>query len=147
MYTSAPGHAQRPIQDFRLHNHENAPQRLQHLMGERGALLVLTSDIWDLSSVRYVLWLQRSCYKLALNGIQSAVIVPAQPYEINGFYMSIPRAIPFPLLADPDREVYDFFGGKEGFVLVSPSREVRKQWTPTDGSAPRIRDILRVAGA
>jgi peroxiredoxin len=147
MYSSAPGHAPNLIQDFRLHNHENAPQRLQHLMGEKGVLLVLTSDIWNMSSIRYVLWLQNSSYKLALNGIECAVIVPAQPYEISGFYMSIPRTIPFPLLADPNREVYDYFGGKEGFVLVGRDREVRKQWTPSDRSTPRIRDILRVAGA
>ncbi len=147
MYSSAPAHAPSIIPDFRLHNHENVPQRLQHLMGEKGVLLVLTSDIWDLSSVRYVLWLQRSSYKLSLNGIQSAVIVPAQPYEINGFYMSIPRAIPFPLLADPNGEVYEAFGSKEGFVLVGRDRKMRKQWAPLDRSTPRIRDILRYTGA
>jgi len=145
MYSSAPAHSPSHIEDFRLHNHENAPQRLKHVMGEKGLLLVMTSDIWNLSSVRYVLWLQNNSYKLALNGIEAAVIVPAQPYEINGFYMSIPRAIPFPMLADPNREVYDHFGGKEGFVLIGRDRAVRKQWTPNDGSTPRVRDILRVA--
>src|SRR5690606_86846 len=106
--------------NFELKNHENIPHRLDMLMGEKGILLGFTGDVWDVSCVRYVLWLQRQAFKLSTQGINCALIVPNQPYELNGFFMSIPRNIPFPLLADPMLDVYENIGmEKAGYMLLN----------------------------
>ncbi|MEO1646346.1 MAG: hypothetical protein AAFR67_14230, partial [Chloroflexota bacterium] len=90
-----------PANNFILHNHDNMAHELDMMMGENGILLGFTGDVWNVSCVRYVLWLQRQAFKLSTKGVSSALIVPNRPYELNGFFMSIPREIPFPLLADP----------------------------------------------
>jgi hypothetical protein len=92
--------------DFVLNNHENISHRLSMMMGEKGILLGFTGDVWDLNCVRYVLWTQRQSFKLSSFGVNTALVVPNHCYELNGFFMSIPRDINFPLLADPAYKVY-----------------------------------------
>lgn len=133
------------IDDFRLYNHENIAYSLSHLMGERGILLGFSGDIWSLDSMRHVRWLQKRSYKLALRDIGAAIIVPTETYEISGFYMSNPNPIPFPLLADPERRVYDLFGLEAGFVLLDAQRHMRKSWSLRKGHTPSLREITSYA--
>ena len=117
------------IQNFALKDHEKTVQELEMMMGERGILLGFAGDVWDVSCVRYVLWLQRQNFKLSAQGINCAMIVPNQTYELNSFYHSIPRDISFPVLADSLGAVYDDFGMEEaGYVLLNRNGEVLKRW-------------------
>lgn len=132
--------------DFSLQNHQGKRFNLSGLMGEVGMLLGFCGDIWDLASVRHVLWLQRQSTKLASRGINSAIIVPNYPHDLNGFYISIPRDILFPLLADPSQKVYDSFGiDDSGFVFIDANGLIRKRWMLVEGAVPQIRDILMSA--
>ncbi|MGJ3240757.1 MAG: redoxin domain-containing protein [Anaerolineae bacterium] len=117
------------IPPFELKDHEGVAYHLDMLMGERGTLLGFTGDVWEVSSVRYVLWLQRQHFKLASKGIQCALIIPNQPYELNGFYLSIPRKITFPLLADPNRDLYDAVGmDKSGYMAINDEGVELARW-------------------
>lgn len=131
------------IANFTLNNHNNRAHELNLMMGEQGILLGFTGDVWDVSCVRYVLWLQRQAFKLATYGVQSALVAPNRPYELNGFFMSIPREIQFPLLADPRREVYDSLGmDKPGFVLLGRDREVLGRWQVKDTGSLSLKSVL-----
>lgn len=133
--------------EFTLYNHDHIAYRLTNMMGSNGVLLVFCANIWDLSSVRNVLWLHRQLYKLTLHGLNAVVIVPNHAHELNGFYMSIPRTIPFPLLADPDYQVYQQYHIEQGgFVLVDSNREIRGVWQPKFGGVPNIEDIVNAIG-
>jgi peroxiredoxin len=133
--------------DFKVYDHENKAHHLANLMGANGLLLGFASDIWDLGCVRHVLWLQRQTYKLSLSGINSAIIMPNQPYELTGFYMSIPRKIGFPLLADPKNQA---FTGYEieypGFLYINGDGIVERKWFLRGDATPRLQDILQTAG-
>ena len=130
------------VQDFKLKNHDNVDHQLSMMMGERGILLGFTGDVWDVSCVRYVLWLQRRNFKLSAQGINCAMIVPNQSYELNGFYLSIPRDIKFPLLADPAGDVYNDFGMEQpGYVLLNHAGEVLQRWYIGDAMSMSMRNI------
>lgn len=132
------------VSDFELKNHDNISHRLSMMMGERGILLGFTDDVWHVSCVRYVLWLQRQSFKLATEGINSAIIVPNQTYELNGFFMSIPRIIPFPLLADPTAHIYhEFEMSRPGFMLISRDGEIQGRWYVDDTSSLSLSEILQ----
>lgn len=132
------------LENFQLLNHENVRYQLTNLMGESGILVGFSGDIWDLGSVRRVLWLQRQVYKLSMSGIMAAIVVPNETYELNGFYMSIPRMIPFPLLADPNREIHELCQIEfPGFVLLDRNRTVTRKWFLQSGATPRTRDIIQ----
>lgn len=131
------------ITSFTLNDHNNRSHELNFMMGEQGILLGFTGDVWDVSCVRYVLWLQRQAFKLATYGVHSALVAPNRPYELNGFFMSIPREIQFPLLADPRREVYDQLGmDNPGFVLLGRDREVLGRWQVKDTSSLSLKSVL-----
>lgn len=131
--------------DFELYNHENRCYRLANVMGENGALLGFCGDIWDLNSVRHVLWLQRQTYKLTVAGVQATFIVPNHAHDLNGFYMSIPRNIPFPLLADPDRQIYDAYQiDNPTFIYINRDKQVKNIFAISGGVTPRLRDIAPI---
>jgi peroxiredoxin len=129
--------------DFRLMNQENRAYNLAQVMGENGILLVFAGNIWDLGCIRNVLWLQRQTYKLSLHGINACVIVPNHTIDLSGFFMSIPRVIPFPMLADPDEQAYeDYDVQNTGFVMLDGDRQVRRVWHLSNGAVPQIRDVI-----
>jgi peroxiredoxin len=129
--------------DFTLNNHENISYRLSMMMGEKGILLAFTGDVWDLSCVRYALWMQRQCFKLASAGLNAALIIPNHTYELNGFFMSIPRGINAPLLADPKYQVYgDFDMALQGFVLLNREGDILNKWYITDTASLSARAVL-----
>lgn len=133
--------------NFRVYDHENRAIELGHLLGESGVLLGFASNIWDLSAVRHVLWLQRQSYKLSLAGVNCAMLMPNEPYELSGFYMSIPRQIAFPILADPNNQAFDAYEIEfPGFVLVNGDGIIEKKWFLKGDSTPRIREVLQLAG-
>ncbi len=132
------------IHDFELKNHENVSHCLNMIMGKRGVLLAFSGNAWDLSSVRYALWLQRQNFKLATSGIQCAMIVPNQTYDLTGFYLSIPNHIPFPLLADPTFVVYKEVSMKRaGYVLLNQERHILGRWYIDDIMSFSVQNILQ----
>jgi peroxiredoxin len=136
-----------PAPDFKVYDHANKAHRLANLMGENGLLMGFASDIWDLGCVRHVLWLQRQTYKLSLAGINSAILMPNQPYELTGFYMSIPRKIGFPLLADPDGTAFEAYEIEyPGFMFINGDGIVERKWFLRGDATPRLQDILQTAG-
>lgn len=129
--------------EFTLNNHENISYRLSMMMGEKGMLLAFTGDVWDLSCVRYALWMNRQCFKLAASGLNTAIIIPNHPYELNGFFMSIPRGITVPLLADPKYQVYgDFDMATQGFVLINREGDILNKWYITDTASLSARAVI-----
>lgn len=129
--------------NFELKNHENIPYHLENLMGEKGILLGFTGDVWQVRCVRYVLWLQRQSFKLSTQGINSALIVPNQTYELNGFFMSIPRNIPFPLLADPTHQVYNDLGmEKAGYMLLNREGDILGRWYINETASLSLKSVL-----
>lgn len=129
--------------EFVLNNHENISHRLSMLMGEKGILLGFTGDVWDLNCVRYALWMQRQSFKLASSGVNAALIIPNHSYELNGFFMSIPRGLNIPLLADPKFQAYgDFDMAMPGFVLLNREGEVLNKWYITDTSSLSLKSVL-----
>lgn len=134
------------VEDLKVRTHNNFDACLASQMGTNGLLLGFSGDLWELSSVRQVLWLHRQMYKLTLHGLGSAVIVPNEPYELNGFFMSIPREITFPLWADITNHVYDTLemNDRAGFVLLDTNMAVVRRWFTQD-SVPSVRDVIATA--
>ena len=134
------------VENFEFRNHNNKSHYLSSQMGKKGLLLGFSGNIWDLSSVRQVLWLHRQSYKLALHNLGTAVIVPNEPYELSGFFMSIPRDITFPLLSDNRHQAYDMLEMNErsGFVLLNAEYCVVRRWF-TDDIVPSVRDVIATA--
>ena len=129
--------------NFELKNHENIPYNFNMLKGERGILLGFTGDVWDVSCVRYVLWLQRQNFKLATQGLNCALIVPNQTYELNGFFMSIPRTISFPLLADPTQLLHNKVGmEKPGYMLLNQYGDIKGRWYINDTASLSLQSVL-----
>ena len=134
------------VNDFTLHTHNNKPIRLSSQIGDVGLLLGFSGDIWDLSSVRQVLWLHRQSYKLGLHGLGTVVVVPNQAHELHSFFLSIPREITFPLLADKNQATYTAFDMTQtsGFVLVNPDMCIVRRWLTHD-NVPSVRDVIATA--
>jgi peroxiredoxin len=129
--------------NFRLLNYENIAYNLAQVMGENGLVLIFAEDVWNLTCIRNVLWLQRQVYKLSLNGIKATVVVPNHTYDVSSFYMSIPRKILFPILADRDGKIYQAYGIEDaGFVVIDNHQQIRDMWTLKTGIVPHIGDIL-----
>ncbi|MEM9954659.1 MAG: hypothetical protein AAF846_23820 [Chloroflexota bacterium] len=129
--------------NFRLKNHENIAYELDMLHGENGLLIAFTDDVWEVSSVRYVLWMQRYNFRLAARGINCAMIVPNQPYQLNGFYLSIPRDITIPLLADPNQEVYQTLGMEQsGYLLLDNKHEIMHRWYLNGNASISLKSIM-----
>lgn len=133
--------------EFVLNNHENISHSLSMLMGENGILLGFTGDVWDLNCVRYALWMQRQSFKLAANGINTALIIPNHPYELNGFFMSIPRGLNVELLADPKFQTYgEFDMAMPGFVLLNRDGDIVNKWYITDTTSLSVKAVLASIG-
>jgi hypothetical protein len=129
--------------EFSLNNHENISYSLSTMVGYNGILLAFAGDVWDLSCVRYALWMHRQCFRLVTNGLHAAIIIPNHPYELNGFYMSIPRGIHVPLLADPKYQVYgDFDMAHQGFVLLNREGHILNKWYITDTASLSAKAVL-----
>lgn len=129
--------------NFELKNHQNVSYNLDMLRGEHGILLGFTGDVWDVSCVRYMLWLQRQNFKLAALGVNTALIAPNQTYELNGFFMSIPRTISFPLLADPTRSLFDEVEmEKPGYLLLGHDGDIKGRWYVNETASLSLRSVL-----
>lgn len=129
--------------NFELKNHQNVPYTMETIRGENGILLAFTGDVWDVSCVRYMLWLQRQNFKLAALGVNCALIAPNQTYELNGFFMSIPRVISFPLLADPTKSLFDEVGmEKPGYLLLGHDGDVKARWYVNETASLSFRSVV-----
>lgn len=131
------------VRNFELRNHQNMTHSLDEIMGKQGVLLSFSGDAWQVNSVRYALWLQRQNFKLAMNGIHCAMIVPNQTYNLTALYLSIPNAIPFPVLADPIFSVYKDVAMKQaGYVLLNQHRHILGRWYVDDIRSFSVETIL-----
>lgn len=129
--------------NFELKNHQNVSYNLETIRGENGILLAFTGDVWDVSCVRYMLWLQRQNFKLATMGVNCALIAPNQPYELNGFFMSIPREISFPLLANPTKSLFEEVSmEKPGYMLLGHDGDVKARWYVNDSASLSLRSVM-----
>lgn len=114
---------------FCLPSAEGERHNLSTLMGEVGLLLAFSGDIWDIHSIRQVMWLQRYAPQFALLGARSALVAPNDSDALRSFVMSNPLKIPFKLLADPQRQSYHAYNIKAPCLLfISRSGYIGGQW-------------------
>ncbi|HEX2622066.1 MAG TPA: redoxin domain-containing protein [Phototrophicaceae bacterium] len=131
--------------DFRLSDHSRQVYGLTELIGTHGLLLGFIGDIWQPTSVRRILWLQRHVGKFALMGTPIALLVRDHVQTLHGFHTSSPLPVPFPLLADADGYVHRTYQMEyqAGLVLLDKQRIVRQKWSMTpDFVWPRLNDLL-----
>lgn len=116
---------------------------LDKLMGEVGMLLSFTSDVWDINCIRYVFWLQKHSYKLCTYGINSVLITPNTDYELNLFDESMPRDMPFHLLADPTEQLKQKFEMKKaGYILLGSEGEELGRWYIKENASLSLKSLL-----
>ena len=114
-------------------------------MGRNGLLIGFCGDVWDLNSVRNVMWLQRHTYKLMLAGIEACIIIPNHTYELTSFYMSIPRTIPFQVLADPEARVYAAYNIQQpSYVYLDRKGQQRMGYTIQHGTEPQLHEVVPI---
>ena len=135
------------VPDFVLHNENNKPYRLYDLLEKGNLLLGFPGDIWELASIRRLLWSQREVRKLSLVNIQVAFVMPNEVTHLVNFHISTPLPVKFPLLADPDRRVHHLFNVTyPTLMIIDRNYQLRRMWMLQDGSLPRTGDIVHAAG-
>jgi len=133
------------IQNFALPDHNNERQSILDLVGGTGILLGFIGDIWQPTSVRRILWLQRHLHKFALMGTPIALLVHDEPHTLYGFHSSSPLPVPFPLLADRDGSVHrsHAMDRHPGLLLLDHHLIVREKWlVPDDRVWPKINELM-----
>jgi len=131
--------------DFSLVNHEEKSHSLDDLMGEKGVLLGFIGDIWQPTSVRRILWLQRHVQKFANLGTPVALLIRDHPFVLFGFHSSSPLPVPFPMLSDADGEVHRAFGMDRypGLLLLDEQRVLQQKWlVPDDRVWPKLNELI-----
>lgn len=129
---------------FQLQNYQQQAFKLGDLMGSEGLLLGFPGSIWDLASIRRLLWFQREDYKLLLADINAAFIVPNESTDLNNFHLSMPYPVRFPLLADPDETVHRAYNiYHPTLILIDAHYRLRKQWLITADGLPRTSEIVQ----
>lgn len=115
---------------FTLPDHNLKQHALSELMGTHGILLGFIGDIWQPTSVRRILWLQRNVCKFAQLGTPITLLVRDQAHILYGFHSSSPLPVPFPLLADVDGAVHQHYNlqNQAGLVLLDRDSTVRHKW-------------------
>lgn len=136
--TRAPG--------FALLDHKRQLHMLDDLMGTAGVALGFIGDIWQPTSVRRILWLQRHVNKFAVMGAPVALLVRDHPHTLSGFHSSSPLPVPFPLLADPDGRIHHAYAmdRNPGMLLIDRLHVLRQKWLmPDDRVWPRIQELAQ----
>jgi len=122
---------------------EEQPFDFESIQGVSGTLFCFSGYIWDLRSIRYVLWLQRYSQQFESHGVSSVLVLPAHKQELSTFLMSIPQKINFTLIADPDNNLLrQYEMEKSGFVLVNNQQNVLKRWYANDALYLGVRRVL-----
>ncbi|MCU0498842.1 MAG: redoxin domain-containing protein [Anaerolineae bacterium] len=132
--------------DFELVDHQGKKQALVPLIGLNGLLLLFTGNIWQPSSVRRLLWLQRHVNRFALLGITAGAIIQDYQSSLRSFQMSSPIPVPFPLMADVDGLIQNAYQmhGQTGLVLIDYERVIRQKWLlPVDYMSPNMDEMLQ----
>lgn len=126
--------------DFKQCHHTRS-----NLMKGQRLLLGFSLDVYNLSTLRHLRWLQRNVYKLSLRQIKMAFIVPNVVSELSILHMSGIVQFRYPILADPEREVYRAYGVTTPKVfLIDKDRQIIDDWTLVD-EYPFVEDITRAA--
>jgi len=134
------------IDNFILPDHNNELKAISDLVGGSGLLLGFIGDIWQPTSVRRILWLQRHLHKFALMGTPIVLLVHDEPHTLYGFHSSSPLPVPFPLLADRDGSVHAQYtmDRHPGLLLLSPDLLVHEKWlVPDDRVWPKINELMQ----
>ncbi|GAB1421058.1 hypothetical protein MASR2M15_11920 [Anaerolineales bacterium] len=119
---------------------------IKTLMGRNGLLLGFAKDMWDLSTIRRILWLQKQSQRLDMYEVTCAIVLPNTPFILNSFALTIPGLLSFSLLADPDGEIFEQYNMQDsGFVFIDSQETIRKEWILLPGQAePAYQSILKV---
>ena len=136
----------RMMPNFQLRDHSGQCTSLDQIIGTDGVLLGFVGDIWQPTSVRRILWLQRHALKFALMGTPVALVICDHPHTLNGFCASSPLPIPFPLLADPDGSVHHEFrmSHHPGLLLLDNTYILRRKWpVPDDRVWPKLSELVQ----
>lgn len=137
LYTTTP--------NFCLTDFKNTDYTLDNLMGANGVLLGFVGDIWQPTSVRRILWLQRHVGKFALMGTPVAILVRDHAQTLHGFQMSSPLPVPFPLLADQRGDVHELYtmNNHPGLLLIDNQFALREKWLMSpDRVWPKMKDLV-----
>jgi peroxiredoxin len=133
--------------DFTLYDHKYHAHRLYQYIGRQGLLLGFPGNVYELGSIRRLLWLQRQARKLALAGINAIFVVPNEATDLHAYHLSTPDPVPFLLLADPKREVYEQYRADHPTMLLLDHEHcIRRQWLLKDATLPHTGEIVRSAG-
>ena len=131
--------------DFCLPDHSSVYHGIDDLMGSRGLLLGFIGNLWQPTSVRRILWIQRHVTQFARIGTPIALLICDYPHTLYGFHTSSPLPVPFPLLADADGGVHRNFQmhRKPGLLLVDPGHTVREKWLIADDRVwPKVSALM-----
>ena len=131
---------------FSLGDHSGKTYTLDNLMGANGLLLGFVGDIWQPTSIRRILWLQRHVSKFALMGTPVALLVRDHANTLYGFQVSSPLPVPFPLLADEDGRVHlDYHMDRyPGLLLLDYKKSINAKWLmPDDRVWPRMNELVK----
>lgn len=142
LYSQAP--------EFRLPDHEQKLNTLDDLMGDQGMLLGFIGDIWQPTSVRRILWLQRHVGKFAMLGAPVTLMVRDHPHTLYGFRMSSPLPVPFPMLADADGHIHEIYrmDRHPGILLIDKDKIIRHKWLmPEDNVWPKMPELVHAVQA
>lgn len=122
-----------PAPDFKLPDHNRAPHTLASLMGNQGLLLGFMADVWQPSSVRRILWMQRHVASFAMLDVSLALVTTDQVHMLYGFHNTTPLPIPFALLADDKGDVHRAYQmmSQTGLLLIDRKQVVRQKWLMT----------------
>jgi peroxiredoxin len=134
------------VDDFTLPDHTRTRYSLKDMMGSTGAILGFIGDIWHPASVRRILWLQRHVQKFASMGAPITLIIREDPMTLEGFRLSSPLPVPFPLLADIDGAVHQLYSMDRhpGLLLIDHNHILRDKWLmPDERVWPKLEEITR----
>lgn len=129
---------------FSLQNHHAHSLSLQHLMGETGLLLGFCGDVWQLKSTRLVVWMQKHQAELAMQQIHTAFIVPNEPFDLQGFMLSVPWQLTLPVLADPDGRIHDLYDASVPTIYaIDPDYQIQHTWRMGKEKRPSLQHIIQ----
>mgnify|MGYP005838778615 CR=1 FL=1 len=129
--------------DFTLPCSTDKSIHLYDLLKSGRVLLGFADDIWSVNSVRRVLWLQRHMLKLATSNIWAVFVAPNDQDDLRSFERSIPRDLPFAIVADADGAVSAQYGFVKslGFLLIGRDNKLKRVWLGNEGM-PATRDLM-----
>lgn len=146
LYSTGPQlYSQAPF--FSLNDQDHCLHDLDTLMGKTALLLCFIENIWQASSVRRVLLLERFHPQLSAQGTAAALVLRNDASTLKGFQVSSPIPVRFPLLADPEGVIHNLYNMKSspGLILVDVSKIIRYKWFMPDKDAwPKLSEVLNV---